>query len=52
MADQRRIILPAYGCYTGGLDWTTSVLRGLFDAKAMAYLTGPKVLTIPVPMAA
>ena len=52
IADQRRVILPAYGCYTGGLDWTTPVLRGLFDAKAMAYLTGPHVLTIPVPKAA
>lgn len=52
MVDLRRMILPAYGCYTGGLDWTTPVLRALFDEKAIAYLTGPSVLAVPVPRAA
>lgn len=52
MADAGRLILPAYGCYTGGLDWMTPVLRGLFDERAVAYLTGPRVLTVPVPVAA
>lgn len=52
MRDAQRLILPAYGCYTGGLDWTTPVLRGLFAAKAVAYLTGTRVLTVPVPEAA
>ena len=52
MADRRRMILPAYGCYTGGLDWTTPSLRALFDDKAVAYLTGPQILTVPVPKAA
>ena len=27
MRDAGRLILPAYGCYTGGLDWMTPVLR-------------------------
>lgn len=49
MADAGRLILPAYGCYTGGLDWMTPVLRDLFAARAVAYLTGPRVLTVPVP---
>ncbi|MBT8417639.1 MAG: ligase-associated DNA damage response endonuclease PdeM [Silicimonas sp.] len=52
MVDARRMILPAYGCYTGGLDWTTPDLRGLFEARAVAYLTGPRVLAVPVPSAA
>jgi uncharacterized protein len=52
MADGNRLILPAYGCYTGGLDWTTPVLRALFAEKAIAYLTGPRVLAVPVPRAA
>lgn len=52
MVDARRMILPAYGCYTGGLDWTTPMLRALFEEKAIAYLTGPSVTAVPVPRAA
>ena len=52
MADDRRLILPAYGCYTGGLDWMTPVLRDLFADRAVAYLTGAQVLPVPVPRAA
>lgn len=52
MADTKRLIMPAYGCYTGGLDWMTPVLRDLFDDQAIAYLTGPQVLAVPVPHAA
>lgn len=52
MVDAGRMILPAYGCYTGGLDWTTPVLRALFADQAVAYLTGQRVLTVPVPAAA
>lgn len=49
MCDGARLILPAYGRYTGGLDWTTPTLRALFAEKAVAYLTGPRVVTVPVP---
>ena len=49
MVDEARLILPAYGCYTGGLDWTASALRNLFSGHAMAYLTGTRVLPAPVP---
>ena len=52
LTDGRRLILPAYGCYTGGLDWTTPVLRGLFGATATAYLTGRRIVAVPVPRAA
>ncbi|NNE87735.1 MAG: ligase-associated DNA damage response endonuclease PdeM [Silicimonas sp.] len=52
MCDGARLILPAYGRYTGGLDWTTPILRRLFADKALAYLTGPRVIAVPVPKAA
>lgn len=52
LTDGRRLILPAYGTYTGGLDWTTPVLRRLFADSATAYLTGSRVLAVPVPRAA
>ncbi len=52
MADDTRLILPAYGAYTGGLDWTAPALRSLFTDRAFAYLTGQRVLTVPVPRAA
>ncbi len=52
MADVNRLILPAYGSYTGGLDWMTPVLRDLFAPKAIAYLTGRQVLAVPVPKSA
>ena len=52
LTDGQRLIMPAYGAYTGGLDWTTPVLRRLLADRATAYLTGRKVLTVPVPRAA
>lgn len=52
MVDAKRLILPAYGAYTGGLDWTTPALRDLFADQAVAYLTGRQVLAVPVPRAA
>lgn len=52
IADSRRLICPAYGTYTGGLDWMTPVLRDLFDDRAWAWLTGRKVIQVPVPVAA
>ena len=52
LTDGQRLILPAYGAYTGGLDWTTPVLRRLFSDDATAFLTGRKVLAVPVPRAA
>ncbi len=49
MQDAKRLILPAYGWYTGGLDWTTPSLRRLFEDKAFAFLTGRRVIQVPVP---
>lgn len=47
--DQSRLILPAYGAYTGGL-WTSHpTLSQLMDTKAQAILTGPRPVQIPMP---
>lgn len=46
--DGKRLILPAYGTYTGGLSSDASALRRLFDDKAIAIMTGQK--SIPVPL--
>ena len=52
LSDGQRLILPAYGAYTGGLDWTAPALRSLLGDKATAFLTGKRVLAVPVPRAA
>ena len=49
LCDTHRLILPAYGAYTGGLDWRSPALRPLLKPKAIAYLTGKRVLAVPVP---
>jgi DNA ligase-associated metallophosphoesterase len=47
--DASRVILPAYGTYTGGLDWTAPPLRALFAGPACAVLTGMRAVAVPVP---
>jgi len=49
LVDPKRIIVPAFGAYTGGLNWTTPELRALFADNATAYLTGRRILAVPVP---
>lgn len=46
--DQHRLILPAFGAYTGGLASHTPVLRNLFGTKAVAVLTGTKAIAVPL----
>lgn len=48
--DHQRLILPAYGAYTGGLDSHTPALRGLFGAQAIAVMTGSKAIAVPLPL--
>jgi DNA ligase-associated metallophosphoesterase len=47
--DAARVILPAYGTYTGGLGSHSSVLAGLMSAEAKAILTGRRALAVPMP---
>lgn len=47
--DALRLILPAFGTYTGGLPATAPVLRSLFAPSAWAVLTGETALAFPLP---
>lgn len=49
LADAVRLILPAYGAYTGGLRCDAPALAGLMRPGALAILTGRKALPIPMP---
>ena len=49
LADAARLILPAYGVYTGGLRAHDPALTRLMANDALAILTGPRVLAIPMP---
>ena len=46
--DNDRLIMPAYGAYTGGLALTHPTLRSLFKGRLIAVLTGQKAIPLPV----
>lgn len=47
LADTGRVILPAFGTYTGGLDVTDPAFDGLVGAEACAWLTGRRITCLP-----
>lgn len=47
--DSKRLILPAYGTYTGGLRSGQGPLAELMEPHALAILTGPVPTCIPMP---
>lgn len=49
LCDDQRLILPAYGTYTGGLRSDSDVLNQLMGPKALAILTGPMPTCVPMP---
>lgn len=49
LIDQRRVILPAYGTFTGGLYCDSAPLGSLMQPGALALLTGSRLLAIPMP---
>ncbi|WP_136634698.1 ligase-associated DNA damage response endonuclease PdeM [Pseudooceanicola onchidii] len=49
LVDDRRLILPAYGTYTGGLRSRDPALAGLMGPRALAILTGPVARAMPMP---
>ncbi|MFW8596193.1 ligase-associated DNA damage response endonuclease PdeM [Cribrihabitans neustonicus] len=49
LVDEARLILPAFGTYTGGLYTSAPVLAGLMGPRALAVLTGPRPLAMPMP---
>ena len=48
LLDKRRLILPAFGTYTGGLRSDAPVLRALMAENALAILTGQKAQPVPM----
>lgn len=47
--DSDRLILPAYGTYTGGLSSQSDVLTKLMRSEARAILTGKSPVAFPMP---
>ena len=47
LADGARLILPAFGTYTGGLDIRDRAFDGLVGAEATAFLTGRCITPLP-----
>lgn len=51
LVDDSRVIMPAYGTYTGGLNATEPVLQALMRPTAIAILTGPTARAVSMPRA-
>lgn len=49
LLDQARLIMPAYGTYTGGLRSTDTTLSNLMAPEARAILTGTHPRMVPMP---
>ncbi len=49
LVDASRLILPAYGAYTGGLATGAQALVTLMKPGAQAILTGPNPCAVPMP---
>ena len=49
LVDEDRIILPAYGTYTGGLRSDDPVLAGLMGPEARAIVTGAHPVMVAMP---
>jgi DNA ligase-associated metallophosphoesterase len=49
LLDDRRMILPAYGTYTGGLFCDAPELDGMMGAGATAILLGSPPIAVPMP---
>jgi len=48
LASDERVVMPAFGAFTGGLDVSDEVFAPLFDRHATAILTGTRVAAIPL----
>lgn len=49
LLDANRLILPAFGAYTGGLRHDSPAFAGLMGAGALAILTGSRAVPCPLP---
>jgi DNA ligase-associated metallophosphoesterase len=50
LIDGDRVILPAFGTFTGGLRSDSPALAGLMRPEALAVLTGPALHVVPMPI--
>ncbi|MCV2865612.1 ligase-associated DNA damage response endonuclease PdeM [Defluviimonas sp. WL0075] len=48
LIDTARVILPAFGAYTGGMEATRPPLSNLMAPGAIAWLTGPTPCALPL----
>ncbi|MCK0120156.1 ligase-associated DNA damage response endonuclease PdeM [Loktanella sp. F6476L] len=46
--DTQRLILPAFGAYTGGLKVSDAAIRQLFSKQAITVLTGSRAVPVPL----
>ena len=46
--DRSRVILPAFGAYTGGLRTSDPVLRDLMSQDGIAVMTGREAVAVPI----
>ena len=47
IADQNKVIMPAYGTYTGGMSVRSEEIKQLIDPSAIVMLTGKKIRAVP-----
>jgi len=48
LTDGARVILPAFGTYTGGMDCRDAIFSALLGRPAMAILTGREPIPMPI----
>lgn len=48
LSNASRLIMPAFGAYTGGMSVRDTVLTDIMGAQALAILTGKRALPVPV----
>lgn len=49
LMDENRIVMPAFGAYTGGLRTTDPALTHLMSEDTLAILTGNSAIAVPMP---
>ena len=48
LVDDKRVIMPAYGTYTGGLYCNRDPLRSIMNQNSIALMTGKEIYPIPI----
>jgi metallophosphoesterase superfamily enzyme len=46
--DDKRVIMPAYGTYTGGLYCNRDPLRSIMNQNSIALMIGKEIYPIPI----